>query len=199
VRVAVLCLGLLLFVSGDLRLAYAQDSDDPDDVSGAFLPAASVFGPDWYSPSSKGFDWSPELFESVSGATYAGPSGSRIALYIFIARPSSIHGAWEAATKTFDTYRRKITDKYDYHKTEALKDIPPPVGCNKAKRFEGWDGSFGLFGALTMCAAEPNIILVAAVTGEVGGNHDHRASDAVVVTALRTGGSFATPTAERGG
>ena len=78
--------------------------------------------------------------------------------------------------------------------TARLSALPPPPGCAKAARAEGTDAAAEFPGGLTRCAVDPDVILLAVVSGDLAGRSGARAADALIAAALAAAGEdLATP------
>jgi hypothetical protein len=62
--------------------------------------------------------------------------------------------------------------------------LPPPPGCAEAKRVEGIDEQDTFPTGVTLCAADPDLILLAVASGAIGDETGYRAADAVIATAI---------------
>lgn len=101
----------------------------------------------------------------------------------------AVRQSWEEATETFDSYRYRLAGDSDYSLQERLEAMEPPQGCVEAKRAEGRDGEFGYTAGVTMCAIDPDVVLLAAASGELTNIEGFGASDAVVAEAIAAAGA----------
>jgi len=62
--------------------------------------------------------------------------------------------------------------------------LPPPEGCAEAKRFEGVSRDFGFPTGITLCAADPDVIVIAVASGLVNDRTGYEAADVVVKAVI---------------
>ena len=156
------------------------------------LPDAGAFGDGWsladtVSPAilaRYSFEMTPDVFREGAAGVYVGPNGGRVVVVSLLVTESrvAIRQSWEDATKLLDAVRSRLST--DYERDEALKTMEPPEGCVEAKRIEGTENFVLLPAGGTMCAVDPDAILIAVVLGDFGGQTGVAASDAVVGLAL---------------
>lgn len=175
--------------------ASAQDpTPEPGPNAARMLPEASAFGEGWslnetVSPDLLAryyFTMTPDVFREGAAGIYVGPSGSRIVMVSLLITENrvAIRQSWENATKLLDAVRgAAITD---YQRDEALATMDPPGGCVEAKRIEGIENFALLAVGGTMCAIDPDVILIAVVFGGFADQTGVAASDAVIGVALGT-------------
>jgi hypothetical protein len=94
----------------------------------------------------------------------------------------AIRQSWEDATKLLDAVSSRATT--DFQRDAALKTMDPPKGCVEAKRIEGVENFVLLPVGGTMCAIDPDGILIAIVLGTLSEQTGVAASDAVIGAAL---------------
>ena len=184
------------------RVALAQDEPpDPGATARAYLPASDGFGPGWkrFPPTAV-----PNLvagtFREGAMASYGGPEGARVVLIALLVDESFVRRGWEEATTLFENYQYNLA--YDYERGEQLRNVPPPPGCAEAKRIDGPDYDDGYPTGITLCAADPDVILLAVASGAVSDESGFAASDNVIVAALAAGAAGAagaTPEAAEDG
>lgn len=157
--------------------------------SARFFPDASAFGDEWQQEQTAGIQVPSDIFREASKAVYGGPNGARIVVTAYVVTDSrvAIRQSWEEATTTFDRSRYYVASDYDYSQLERLEGLEPPPGCVEAKRAEGSDELFAFRGGVTMCAVDPDTILLAVVSGEIDGVSGYQASDAVIAATLSAG------------
>ncbi|MBA2519284.1 MAG: hypothetical protein H0V24_06435 [Chloroflexia bacterium] len=180
---------ICLFVAGNAVPAIAQDEDlAASPASSSYLPEVSGFGDDWFEVNRFGLEVPTDIFQEGSSAVYAGPNGARITVLVFLVTDDrvAIRQSWEEASDTFDSYRYNVATNYDYSQLERLEAMPPPAGCVESKRAEGTDNYFGFLAGVTMCAIDPDLIVIAATSGDVSGDAGYRASDSVIEMAIAT-------------
>ncbi len=156
-------------------------------ASGSYLPDVSVFGNGWEETDRAGLDVPSDIFREAAYAVYGGPLGARIVVVAYLATDTrvAVRQSWETATEQFDNSRYRLASNYDYEQAERLEALEPPTGCVEAKRAEGSDDQFGFTAGLTMCAVDPDAIVIAMVSGEVEGESGYAASDAVIDESLK--------------
>jgi plastocyanin len=190
---------LLLGGIGLARVALAQDeAPEPGAAASAYLSASDGFGPGWkrFSPTAV-----PNLvagtFREGAMAAYGGPEGARVVLIALLVDEGFVRRGWEEATTLFENYQYNLA--YDYARGEQLRNVPPPPGCAEAKRIDGPDYDDGYLTGITLCAADPDVIVLAVASGAVNDESGFAASDNVVVAALAAGAAGATPEAAEDG
>jgi hypothetical protein len=109
----------------------------------------------------------------------------------------AIRAGWEAATELYDRQRTDLA--YEAADAEALAALPPPPGCEEAKRIEGPSERDTFPTGVTLCAvttaaAAPDLILLAVASGDVAGEAGSRAADAVIAASLAAATPRPTPT-----
>lgn len=165
-----------LVVMGHALSARAQQRSAYD-----FVPEVEEFGDGWVVVAEEPV-LDQEGVESAAQATYAGPSGSRVYVLAYVTESgaAAIRRGWELANEIFDNSRFRFD--YDYGSEQDAEALRPPTGCSDARRTSGGDYAFGpAFPAgLTLCAADPDVIVFAVVSGKVLGETGIAASDAVV-------------------
>jgi hypothetical protein len=73
---------------------------------------------------------------------------------------------------------------YDWSQASEIDILDPPPGCVESSRAEGVDPDSQYPGGLTMCAIEPDIILLAIVSGRLEGNTGYLSSDLLIQKAM---------------
>lgn len=98
----------------------------------------------------------------------------------------AIRRSWEEASDLYHKYSGEL--EYDSDRDDMLDRLPLPAGCIEAKRIDGTARQLGLdIGipmGLTLCAADPDVIVLTVVSGSVGSLTRHDASDAVASLML---------------
>jgi len=184
---------LLLF--GAVQVVAAQEKS-----ASAFLPPANRIGEDWGrvrkvpTPSDL-----PAAFTDAAYATYGGPRGARVVLAVFVVAEgiTAVRDSWELANGYFEAYRSEIDYQYDSNREDALEERERPEGCADARRTYGVDtiGFESFYVGLTLCAADPDVILLAYASGPVPGGPGYQASDDVVEAALMSHKAMTSPSA----
>jgi hypothetical protein len=178
---------LCVFIVMNPLPSFAQEDElVPAAASSSYLPDVDSFGADWVEVNRFGLEVPTDIFREGTSAVYAGPDGARVAVLVFLVTDDriAIRQSWEEATDTYDSYRFNVATNYDFSQLERLEAIEPPPGCVEAKRAEGTDNYFGFLAGVTMCAIDPDVIILAATSGEVAGDSGYRASDAVIEMAI---------------
>ena len=174
--------------------ALAQDAvPEPGTNAASQLPEASVLGSDWVmvdpvSPDALAiyaFEMSPDVFSEGAAATYLGPTGARILIVNLILSDNqvAIRKSWEDATDLLDYLNFGINEDYDT--TVSLETMDPPDGCVEAKRKEGVQGGYLTTVGVTMCAVDPDRIVLVFVDGSFNELTGVEASDAVIGLVLQ--------------
>ena len=188
-------LALMLLIGTVPRVADSAAQDDPTAEAGEgssrYFPEAAALGEEWTQERTSGLQVPSDVFREGAIAIYSGPASARAVVLVFLATDSrvAVRQSWELATETFDEYRYQVAVDYDYELEERLEGLEPPMGCVEAKRVEGSDRGFGFLAGITMCAIDPDVILLAIVTGSLGDESGYAASDALVGTALTHAGT----------
>jgi hypothetical protein len=173
--------------------AAAQDpTPEPGPNATKLLPEASALGAEWtlsetVSPdllARYSFEMTPDVFREGAASIYLGPDGARIAVVSLLITENrvAIRQSWEDATQLLDNVRSDAST--DYTRDEALETMDPPAGCVEAKRIEGIQDFVLLPLGGTMCAIDPDVILIAIVFGQFADQTGVAASDAVIGAAL---------------
>lgn len=164
-------------------------------AAGSLLPPPAALGPDWTLIAASHSDTSSEGLASMASAMYGGSAGSRVFARIFIVAPGPAAASQSSITAN-DAFAglRGLVRERPASGGSALDDQPKPAGCSDAQPVEGQDANFPDFPAgITLCAADPDLIVLVGVFGSFGGLSGVQASDAVLDTIVR-GWSAATPT-----
>jgi hypothetical protein len=129
---------------------------------------------------SWGMTMAPDVFREGAVGIYGGPNGARVVAVTLLLTDTrvAVRRGWENATQLFNNYSYQLD--YDYNKIALWDALPPPAGCAEAKRFEGVARDFGFPTGITLCAADPDLIIVAVASGLVNDRTGYEASDAVV-------------------
>ena len=178
-----------------------QDTPGVADPTAAYLPAPATLGDGWSLVRTGGLALPTELFRAGTLGVFTGPAGARILTGVMLATDSrvAVRRSWEEATDLFHKYSGELA--YDPDRDDILDRLPPPAGCVEAKRIDGTARQLGLDTGipmgLTLCAAEPDVILLVLVSGSVFSLTGYEASDAVASLMLNAAASagIATPAA----
>jgi hypothetical protein len=92
-----------------------------------------------------------------------------------------------------------MATEQDFQRDKALETMSPPSGCSDVRRVEGSEriGGATFQVGVTLCAADPDILLVTAVSGEFNGLTGVEASDAVAEMTLAACSATPTPLLQR--
>jgi hypothetical protein len=194
-RVAIIfTLALLLSQSLVGAPATAQEpTQAPSSDALRLLPNADAFGPGWTMPKPPVASIPSNAFRDGAVATYGGADGRRILLTVLILSRDTvaIRRGWEEAGDRFDDFGERL--QHERNREDELLSVPPPPGCVEAKRIDGTDEDDGFDAGVNLCAADPDIVLLAVVWGDFGAQRGYLASDLVVSTALGAGGMGTPP------
>jgi hypothetical protein len=169
--------------------ARAQETPtpDPESASVLLLPEATAFGPGWTQTNIRaveqlnmGMTMAPDVFREGAVGTYGGPNGARVVAITLLLTDTrvAVRRGWENASNLFNNYTYQLD--YDYNAISLWDALPPPAGCAEAKRFEGISRDFGFPTGITLCAADPDLIVVTVASGFVNDRTGYEAADVVV-------------------
>lgn len=170
-------------------LAGAVQNEDPLPVTpgaGRFLPAAQDLGPDWVDVWQSGLDPGADLFKEGVVSVYGGRAGSRAVVYAWVIQDSTtaVRRSWEETADFLATQRYEWASDYDWSQASEIDRLPPPQGCVESSRAEGSNPDSRFPAGLTLCAVDPDIIVLAIVSGGLGDQSGYLASDALIQLAL---------------
>ena len=156
----------------------------------SFLPPAEELGEGWSLVATSAPEADPAFFVDTASALYVGPSGGRVLILVYRNAPgrAALQRSWEEVGGVFESYRFEVTG-YATDREEELAAQPLPEGCVDARRVDGVDPVFGLPGAVTQCAIDPDILTLVIVSGPWNGLADHQAADAITTLVHRAGTS----------
>ena len=103
----------------------------------------------------------------------------------------AVRQSWEDATTLLNAVESRINT--DYERDAALETMAAPPECAEAKRTEGTETLVLLPAGATMCAVDPDGIMIAVVFGSLDGQTGVAASDTVIAAALDAETMAATP------
>jgi hypothetical protein len=192
-KVIMVPMPLLLLIASTVVSALAQETPTPDPTSASvlLLPEASAFGPGWVQTKALaveqlnwGVTMAPDVFRQGAAGIYGGPSGARVVVVTLLLTESrvTIRRGWENATQLFNSFSYQLS--YDSNHAALWEALPAVEGCAEARRFEGESRDFGFPTGVTLCAADPDLIVVALASGLVNDRTGYAASDAVVRAVL---------------
>jgi hypothetical protein len=170
--------------------------DTPTDPTATYLPVPVALGDGWALASTGSLDLPTELFRAGTLGVFTGPAGARILAAVMLVTESrvAVRRSWEEATDLYHKYSGELA--YDPERDDILDRLPLPAGCVEAKRIDGTARQLGLDTGipmgLTLCAADPDVILLVVVSGALGPLTGYEASDAVASLML---GAAALPAA----
>ena len=177
--------------------ATAQETPVPPGGDAArSLPDVARFGDGWSSARTAGLEVDTGVFREGAVAVYAGPAGARVVAATLLVTQDrvAIRRSWEAANDLFDNYSGEL--EYLPGRDDELDSVPPPPGCVEAKRIDGTARQLGIDTGIplgiTLCAAEPDLIVLAVAAGSVLGLTGYEASDAIS-SLMVTGNGEGTP------
>jgi hypothetical protein len=186
-RLIALVIAIIMCAAGFPALAQETPVPDPQSASVLLLPEASAFGPGWTLTNIRaveqlnmGMTMAPDVFREGAVGTYGGPNGARmVAITLLLTETRvAVRRGWENASQLFNNYTYQLD--YDYNAIGLWDALPPPDGCAEAKRFEGISRDFGFPTGITLCAADPDLIVIAVASGLVNDRTSYEAADAVV-------------------
>jgi hypothetical protein len=97
---------------------------------------------------------------------------------------TAVRDSWELSNDYFDHYSFNMDEEYGSE--EDLEDRPLPEGCADGRRTFGSDAVLGedFPAGVTLCAADPDMIILAYASGAVDGQTGYLASDRLVELVL---------------
>ncbi len=171
----------------------AQDTTPvPGPNAAKHLLSAKTLGKGWslsqtVSPDvlvQYGFTMTPDSFREGAAGIYLGPQGAQVIFVSLLATSShvAVRKSWDDASTILSGLGTMVSQ--DYQKAQDLSTAAPPDGCVEAKRTEGTENFTGLLSGATMCAIDPDLILIAITFGTVEAASGVAASDAVIESSL---------------
>ena len=186
----------VLMLLGSLVPSFALAIQDEDPLpvtpgAGRYLPEESDLGPGWVIVWQAGIDPGADLFKEGAKAVYGGNGGSRAVVYAWIIQDSTtaVRRSWESTADFLSNQRYEWASDYDWSQASEIDRLPPPPGCVESSRAEGSNADSHFMAGLTLCAVDPDVILLTIVSGELAGESGYLASDALIQTALDVAGS----------
>jgi hypothetical protein len=184
----------------------ARDAPTPPSLAAtAYLPDPAALGDGWQTVRTARLDLPSEAFREGAVGVYVGPDGARVMAVIMLATQSrvAVRRSWEEAAKLFAKHAGELAAARN--RSAELDALPPPAGCVEAKRIDGSARQLridtGIPMGITLCATDPDVIVLVVASGVVGDLTGHQASDAVASLLLGAIGSLpaiATPVAATG-
>jgi hypothetical protein len=175
-------------------IALAIQDEDPLPVTpgaGRYLPEATDLGPGWVSIWQAGIDPGADLFKEGVKAVYGGDTGSRAVVYAWVIQDSTtaVRRSWEATAELLSSQRYEWASDYDWSQASEIDGLEPPSGCVESSRAEGSNADSQYPAGLTLCAVDPDVIVLTIVSGELDGESGYLASDALIRISLASAGS----------
>ena len=157
--------------------------------AGQYLPDAEAIGDGWVSIIEVGIAPGPELFEEGVKAVYGGPEGSCAVVYAWITREGeeTTRRSWQTTAEFMGSARAEWGSQFPEDRENELVLPPPPDGCIEATRSEGAAGSTTIPVGLTLCAIDPDVIVMTIVSGSLDGETGYLASDALLTRVMGDG------------
>jgi len=187
---------LILILLAALAPVFGSAQDD-NKAAVALLPGPETFGDGWVLLSNSPPEDRLPAFRAATLGTYGGPAGTRILLDVLLVAEgmTAVRESWERINDYLQGYETRMELEFDFQRDQELDAMAPPSGCADARRVEGNERIGGnVFPVgVTLCAADPDILLVAAVSGEFDGLSGIEASDAVIETTLAARSATPTP------
>jgi hypothetical protein len=150
------------------------------------FPAPDELGSGWKLLSAADIPPSDtSAIEQLSEAIYVGPEGNRATVLMsrVAEGPAATRKAWEFMGQSFENFRMAFDA--DYSSERDLEEQPFVDGCADMRRMDGADKVIpALLVGVSLCAADPDTLVLAYVSGEVDGLSGHAASDRVVELVL---------------
>jgi hypothetical protein len=185
-------LAALLLTLAVMPVAAQDETPEPGPAAAGFLPEASIFGDGWaqsqvVSPdilARYSFTMSPDVFREGAAGIYLGPGGSRAIVVTLLLTDNrvAIRKSWEDATDLLQSMSYSVST--DYERDGQLETMEPPTPCVEAKRVEGTEQHYLVPYGATMCAVDPDIVAIVAVSGDALDAAGVAASDAIVGLAF---------------
>lgn len=157
--------------------------------SGRYLPVAEAIGAGWVLVATGTPEADPAVFMDAASAVYVGPGGGRAVVMVWTNLPgrAGLQRSWEAVGAISADLRFEVTGPKDGDREEELAALPLPEGCVDARRIDGPDPLYGLPGAITQCTVDPDVNVLAIVSGTIDGRSGYEASDRVATLAAEAG------------
>ena len=185
----------MILVAGLLFIPVVATAQQPPAQD--LFPTTEQLGEGWELQSAADIEPSDtSAIERLSEASYLGPKGSRV--YMLLAQvqdgPAAVRTSWELMGASFEALRLDFDANYSSER--ELEELPGVDGCADMRRMTGKDGIVSeMQVAVSLCAADPDVLLLVYVSGEVNGLTGYQASDALVALVLNQAAE-ATPTPE---
>jgi hypothetical protein len=191
-RIALLT--LILMVAFAPTVGSAQDGNE---AAVALLPAPETFGAGWTLLVNDPTEDLLPVFRAATVGSYGGPAGARVVLNVLLVGEgmTAVRGSWEQVTDYLQEFDTRMVLEVDDERNQAIEAMAPPDGCSDVRRVEGHEriGGTAFPVGVTLCAADPDVLLVAVVSGEMNGRTGLDASDAVIEMTLAAQSATPTP------
>jgi hypothetical protein len=164
-----------------------------------YLPPAELIGEGWMFVSDVPItDELSPAFRDVAGGVYAGPAGGRaiIIVYLVDASMTAIRESWQLGNDAFDSMQFQFDTEFDFNREEEIEAMrPAPIGCADTRRTYGIEeiGYNAFDVGLTLCAADPDVMVLALASGTFDEVVSSDVSDRLVELVLADGMSTPEP------
>lgn len=181
---------LVLLLLSTVAAPVAAQTESLTGSAAELLPAAGAFGQGWSVTRAAALEVDPALFREAAVAIHAGPGGTRALVAVMLVTKDrvAVRRAWEAAVSIYDNYSGEL--EYVTGRDDELAEEPPPAGCVEAKRIDGTARQLGIDTGIpmgvTLCAADPDVIVLTVASGAVLGLTGYDASDAIASLVVTT-------------
>jgi hypothetical protein len=195
IRVEVSMIRLIAAATLTLFLMMQATVRAHNNAPGDVLPSVSVFQGEWTLRSVSFTQPDPSVIAQLASGTYLGPEGSRATVLIVHAQdgPSAAQKAQRLIGRAFDNTRNSFSAKSGVERD--LAKLPIVTGCADMRRATGVDMAIpDIAVGLSLCAADPTMLVLTYVSGELNGLSGYEASDALVALVLNAAAE-ATPVA----
>lgn len=185
-RLLTLCLGILLVSVSGFQVAAQDDVLPVTPGAGKYLPDAVSLGPGWDQVWESGIDPGADLFKEGVMAVYGGDGGSRAVVYAWVIQDSTtaVRRSWEETAGFLSSQRYEWASDRNYSEAKTIDSLDPPDGCVESSRAEGSNPDSRFPAGLTLCAVDPDVIILTIVSGKLGEESGYLAADALVQLAL---------------
>lgn len=163
----------------------------PEDL----LPPSGSLQGDWTLQATNITPSDPSAIAQLAQGIYLGPEGSRATVLVgrIHEGPAAARTAWDLFGNSFDGIRVGFDADYGSERDLAnlVADVP---GCADMRRMNGTEEVISdIPVGVSLCAADPDLMVLVYASGTVNGRTGHQASDALVALALNQGVA-STPT-----
>jgi hypothetical protein len=157
--------------------------------AGQYLPSAGAIGEGWSDVSQMGIAPGRDLFREGVKAVYGGPEGSRALVYVRLTKDGETarQSAWDQTAAFFRIKSQQWAAEASSMPANNASTPSPLASCRDVRQAEGVDPETQIAGGLTLCAVDPDVIVLTIVSGELDGGSGVHASDALLQIALEAG------------